>query len=408
MKNLVLVIAVLPLAAASAATITVNTTADNTTAGDGQCTLRQAIANVNASADTSGGDCAAGTGAGDAITFTLQLPATIRLALGELAVGQNVTITGPTAGALRISGRHATRVFEITAGTTDISDLTIQNGRAEDYGGGVLVDGGAALILTKCTLSRNRAVVGGGISNAGTATLANCTLSRNRALGGGGISNAGTATLTNCTLSRNRADEAGGITNAGTATLTNCTLSRNWSYVDGGGVANVGTATLTNCTLSRNRAYQGHGGGIFNGFGTTSLTNCTLSRNRAGSLGGGVVGTATLVNTIIGSNVPTNCLFTTSGGHNLSSDGTCFPTGGSDLTNTAPILAPLTNYGGPTQTLALCAGLGVPRASCVAASPAIDAGDDAVTGPPDNLTTDQRGLPRKAGLHVDIGAYEVQ
>jgi hypothetical protein len=58
--------------------------------------------------------------------------------------------------------------------------------------------------------------------------------------------------------------------------------------------------------------------------------------------------------------------------------------------------------------MALCTGRGVPKASCRTASPAIDAGDDAVTGPPDNLTTDQRGLPRKAGAHVDIGAYEMQ
>ena len=32
----------------------------------------------------------------------------------------------------------------------------------------------------------------------------------------------------------------------------------------------------------------------------------------------------------------------------------------------------------------------------------------AVTVPPNNLTTDQRGLPRLAGAHVDIGAYEAQ
>jgi hypothetical protein len=44
----------------------------------------------------------------------------------------------------------------------------------------------------------------------------------------------------------------------------------------------------------------------------------------------------------------------------------------------------------------------------VGASPAIDAGDDAVTGPPLSLTTDQRGLPRLFGAHVDIGAYEAQ
>jgi CSLREA domain-containing protein len=42
-------------------------------------------------------------------------------------------------------------------------------------------------------------------------------------------------------------------------------------------------------------------------------------------------------------------------------------------------------------------------------SGAIDAADDAVLGPPFNLTTDQRGpgFPRRRGPQVDIGAYEV-
>src|SRR5262249_6046843 len=35
-------------------------------------------------------------------------------------------------------------------------------------------------------------------------------------------------------------------------------------------------------------------------------------------------------------------------------------------------------------------------------------GGDGGLGPPLNLTTDQRGLPRKSGAHVDIGAYEAQ
>lgn len=54
MKGFALVLVLLPLAA-SAATITVNTTGDNTIAGDGRCTLREAIANVNAAAETTGG-----------------------------------------------------------------------------------------------------------------------------------------------------------------------------------------------------------------------------------------------------------------------------------------------------------------------------------------------------------------
>ena len=62
-----------------------------------------------------------------------------------------------------------------------------------------------------------------------------------------------------------------------------------------------------------------------------------------------------------------------------------------------PKLGPLQNNGGPTLTIALLAG-----------SPALNAGDDALLGAPFNLTTDQRGLPRKSGAHVDIGAFESQ
>jgi hypothetical protein len=39
-------------------------------------------------------------------------------------------------------------------------------------------------------------------------------------------------------------------------------------------------------------------------------------------------------------------------------------------------------------------------------SPAIDAGDDVVVGPPLNLVNDQRGLARKVGRRMDIGAIE--
>jgi hypothetical protein len=60
-------------------------------------------------------------------------------------------------------------------------------------------------------------------------------------------------------------------------------------------------------------------------------------------------------------------------------------------------LAPLASNGGHTQTHALVRG-----------SPALDTGDDAVLGGPFALTTDQRGLPRRSGLHVDIGAFELQ
>jgi hypothetical protein len=68
---------------------------------------------------------------------------------------------------------------------------------------------------------------------------------------------------------------------------------------------------------------------------------------------------------------------------------------GSESIPLNPLLGPLANNGGATLSFALLPG-----------SPAIDAGDDSLTGPPANLMFDQRGQPRKSGAHVDIGALE--
>jgi len=94
------------------------------------------------------------------------------------------------------------------------------------------------------------------------------------------------------------------------------------------------------------------------------------------------------------------------GGHNLSSDNTCFS--GPELVNTNPRLAPLANYGGPTETLALCVALGIPDPSCSGLSPAIDAGDAEVCANPPVNGLDQRGFVRPGTGHTQcsIGAYE--
>ena len=62
-----------------------------------------------------------------AITFAPGLTGTITLTSGELVVGNtNLSIIGPGANLLSISGNNASRVFNIRAGSLNLSGLTIQ------------------------------------------------------------------------------------------------------------------------------------------------------------------------------------------------------------------------------------------------------------------------------------------
>ena len=159
---------------------------------------------------------------------------------------------------------------------------------------------------------------------------------------------------------------------------------------------------------------MGGGGGIFASAGT--ILNCTIAENFSAVDGGGILwaGGANPIhvkNTIIAYNLvltipevgqDVSGVFV-SGGHNLigvvnGSSGFGAP---GDLLGTVgnpldPMLAPLANNGGRTQTHALLPG-----------SPAIDHGDNA--GAP---ATDQRGVARprdgdgNGSKVVDIGAFE--
>src|SRR5262245_57417189 len=101
------------VAATDAATLTVNTAADDgagiCTAG--KCTLRDAIARA---------------APGDAIDFSLPANSAIDLTSGELAINKDLTISGPGANLLTIQrsaapGTPNFRIFNITAGTIAIS-----------------------------------------------------------------------------------------------------------------------------------------------------------------------------------------------------------------------------------------------------------------------------------------------
>lgn len=177
-----------------AAGYVVNTLNDNTTAGDGFCTLREAIASAN---NAGNGDCGANSAA-DTITFSVSGTITLGSQLPNIVSGQG-TLTINGGGNITISGNNAVRVLQVLSGATlTLQNLTIANGSADRAG--VMNDG--TLIITNSTFSGNNSTNnGGGINNSsvGTVTITNSTFSGNTAAnrGGGIFSSAGTMTLKN-------------------------------------------------------------------------------------------------------------------------------------------------------------------------------------------------------------------
>ncbi len=390
-----------------------------------------AVTNTNPSGSGSLAAAIASAGGNNqANTITFQgsiwnTPQTISLGGNALVLsdtGGMQTITGPAAG-VTISGGGQGSVLRVYPGVTaTVSGLTITDGAGTSRGSGVTMGGGVydhagTLTLTNCTITGNSANIGGGVyNNYGTLTLSNCTISDNSASTyyfqgypsggvGAGLDSLGTLTLTNCTITGNNSTSAAGagvVNGYGTATLTNCTISGNSADVRGG-LVNYAKAIVTDCTITGNQTNNA-GGGVYNsGPATLTLTNCTISGNSSADYAGqgGVdnLGTATLTNTIVAGNTgpssaPSDISGTVTGSHNLIGTG-----GSGGLANgvngnivltslTGLGLAPLGDYGGPTQTMALVHG-----------SAAIGKGV-AVSGE----KTDQRGFPLDSP--IDIGAFQ--
>lgn len=288
---------------------------------------------------------------------------------------QGITIQNGEAmtGSLGVGDGGDVRVYR---GHLLATDCMFSGNAAFLEGSGLFIESSTA-VLTGCTLAGNSSPQGGGFSNLlATATLTGCTLSGNSAPDGGGMFNQGTATLVSDTFSGNSASfEGGGLFNFGTAALTDCTLSGNFA-LDGGGIASDvgGTLIVSGSNFSNNSASTGDGGAIITA-STTALTQTTFTANSAGNQGGAIwngfgrtltaQATVTLTNTIVADNAASQ--FGTAGasvepgafvslGHNLSSDTSGNLTQSGDLQNANPLLSPLGNYGGPTQTLALLPG----------------------------------------------------
>src|SRR5262249_29430786 len=98
-------------------------------------------------------------------------------------VSDDLTINGPGAGQLTISGNHASRIFRVSGSHLSISGLTVADGLAtgrQALGGGLLNTGGLVNV-TRGSFINNLArgdagphpIAGGGaIANVAGATLA--------------------------------------------------------------------------------------------------------------------------------------------------------------------------------------------------------------------------------------------
>lgn len=380
---------------------------------------------------------------------------TIRLTLGEILISQSLTIDGSVLrGRITLSGDKTgngktsddTTVFHIGPGTIVLDSLIISGGH-NAQGGGIISNidttnltvkkchftgnsargvGGAiyfskssgpgtpVLTLQDSTFTGNSAVLEGGAIHATYPIQSqSCSFTGNSGRRGGAIlmqaSTGPTSTFKDSVFTGNSATADGGAIYLGNGSiiLDRSTVDGNSALFNGGGVYCSGNAILLkSSTVSRNFA-KISGGGIFTYSGYNEFENSTIALNTANDYGGGIFFRNTLsaenctiaANTakIAGGGLAEGVAYlqaTIVSGNTAPSSPDVFlrevDTKGNLIT---PILslAPLGNYGGPTQTMPPLTG-----------SPAID--PTPYSSSP--LTIDQRGFYH--GNRRDIGAVEYQ
>lgn len=438
-------VAVLAAAAGpvAAATFQVSNLADS-----GPGSLRQAVLDANAL-----------TGA-DEITFQPGLTGTIILTSGEIAIKDDLEVSGPGAGVLTVSADHRpTRIFGVYDGTARVLDVTVSGllltGASPRGTGGAIAVSGESLAILDTVISDSEAVgfmlnpgrggcvvavdsalriersvltggsaffgyQGGGPGEGGNLYLTGGTLLVEQSTVSGGSSNYGggavirnaTAVFRDSTITGNEASGFVGIVGGLAITqsavmLERTTVSGNSAHGRSGLSIALGSSVLVvDSTVSGNRAELGEAGGIFLSVDSTlTLRLSTLSDNSAVRGGGSIHleenGVLDLDHTIVANGTPQD-LFRENGTINaiyslVEAPGDAINgTNVNNLFGVDPILGPLANNGGPTQTHSL-----LPR------SPAINAGNPLIPDPP---PTDQRGpgFVRIFNGRVDLGSFELQ
>jgi hypothetical protein len=336
---------------------------------------------------------------------------------GLPAIGKSLTIEGNGATILRAPAASPFRLLHVAPGATlHLRDTIVSGGSAEQ--GGAILNTGGTLHLTRATVTSSTATGpyregGGGVLGLAPCrmTITDSTIRDNATVtsgaGGGGVASACALEVRGSTFSGNQAAWGGGGLYVFQETaaqelvvITNSTFSGNTAFRDGGGLLDASMGVhLGFVTITDNTTIDGYAGGA--------------ALNGGGTLRGSIIaGNFDPVPDDDDLDVAPDCIAgfdpVVSRGHNVigNNDGCAIAAAAGDLIGTpaspvAPVLGPLAQGGGPTETHALYAGSPaadrVPAASCVEVDGAA-------------LTADQRGEPRPmpAGGHCDSGAVEEQ
>jgi hypothetical protein len=299
------------------------------------------------------------------------------------------TISNNTAVGLIAFGGGAASKYGLVLGGSTISGNTAHaaaapggtgSGSYAAIGGGLItfynmqldtttVTGNVAVCdATSTCYSAGGGLAGGAYGGQAFLGIANSTISSNTALVGGGVLSKYTLGIAQSTISGNSAAAGAGVTMAASSGaapsyIYNSSVAKNSSQYVGGGIYFLDPTTLTlSSSLVADNQSEYSGADIYAPGAVRSS------------------GTSGAASTIAGSN-------------NLVMDAanvTLPP----DTLSDDPLLMPLANNGGLTQTHKLAAN-----------SPAIDQGTNILA-----LAFDQRGtgFPRVVGAAPDIGAFETQ
>ncbi len=259
-----------PAPASAASAVTVSTTADETQAGNGTCSLREATLYANGTPEP---DCATTPASG---LTTVSVPTGVYvLTGGALSLTGNAAIAGAGATTTTITAAGASQVFVIAATAhVAISNVAVTGGVTGTVCGGGLCGLGQPV----------SGLPGGGIINDGTLTLTQVIVSGNRTADGA-INGQCTAAHPDGGCGGGSGGDGAGISNGKTGTLTIASSTITGNATGAGAAGDHGPPDQSPGTSGSG----GNGGGISNA-GTLTITNSTIADNTTGAGADGIPG----------------------------------------------------------------------------------------------------------------------